>query len=31
MSKPLSVHELQNHYHDMTKVDLVREPGVKAD
>jgi hypothetical protein len=31
MVKPLSVHELQNHYHDMTKVDLEREPGVKAD
>jgi hypothetical protein len=31
MIKPLSVHELQNHYYNMTKVDLVREPGVKAD
>jgi hypothetical protein len=31
MRNPLSVHELQNHYHDMTKVDLVREPAVKAD
>ena len=26
--EPLSVHQLQNHYHDMTKVDLTR--GVSA-
>ena len=26
--QPISVHELQNHYHQMTKVDLVR--GVQA-
>jgi hypothetical protein len=30
ITQPISVHELQNHYHQMTKVDLVREPGVKA-
>jgi hypothetical protein len=24
ITRPLSVHELQNHYHAMTKVDLVR-------
>jgi len=30
MTNPLSVHELQNHYFDMTKVHLEREPGVKA-
>jgi hypothetical protein len=27
---PLTVHELQNHYFDMTKVHLEREPGVNA-
>ena len=26
--QPLSVHELQNHYHQMTKIDLTR--GVQA-
>ena len=30
MAQSISVHELQNHYHDMTKVDLVREPAVRA-
>ncbi|HWK06618.1 MAG TPA: hypothetical protein VNS58_23445 [Puia sp.] len=36
IKQPLSVHELQNHYHSMTKVDLTREvaqvstPGVQA-
>ena len=25
MNHPLSVHELQNHYHQMTKVDLTRD------
>jgi hypothetical protein len=25
MSHPISVHELQNHFHQMTKVDLTRE------
>ena len=32
ITEPMSVHQLQNHYHSMTKVDLVREPapGVKA-
>ena len=30
ITRELTVHELQNHYHQMTKVDLVREPGVKA-
>lgn len=25
ISTPLSVHQLQNHYHQMTKVDLTRE------
>jgi len=30
ITRPLNVHELQNHYHDMTKVDLVREPMLKA-
>ena len=28
IQQPLSVHELQNHYHQMTKVDLTR--GIKA-
>ncbi|MDP4150595.1 MAG: hypothetical protein Q8927_12035 [Bacteroidota bacterium] len=30
MAKPLYVHELQNHYYEMTKVHLEREPMVKA-
>jgi len=30
ITQPLSVHQLQNHYHGMTKVDLVREPGVEV-
>jgi len=30
MAQPLSIHQLQNHFHDMTKVDLVREPDVQA-
>ena len=30
ITRALMVHELQNHYHDMTKVSLVRAPGVKA-
>ncbi|HMH21637.1 MAG TPA: hypothetical protein VK563_07670 [Puia sp.] len=30
MAQPISVHELQNHYHDMTKIDLVREPAVRV-
>ena len=30
IESPIFVHELQNHYHSMTKVDLVREPGVQA-
>jgi hypothetical protein len=30
MNNPLTVHELQNHYYDMTKVHLEREPEVKA-
>jgi len=30
MTQPISVHELQNHYHDMTKVHLVREPAVRV-
>jgi hypothetical protein len=30
MSQPISVHELQNHYYDMTKVHLEREPAVRA-
>jgi hypothetical protein len=30
ITHPVSVHELQNHYHSMTKVDLVREPDVHA-
>ena len=25
MTQPLSVHGLQNHFHDMTKIDLTRE------
>ncbi len=30
ISRPLSVHELQNHYHAMTKVDLVRSTEEKV-
>jgi len=30
ITQPLSVHELQNHYHSMTKIDLAREPEMKA-
>jgi hypothetical protein len=30
ITQPISVHELQNHYHQMTKVDLIREPGVEV-
>ena len=30
MTQPLSVHGLQNHYHQMTKVDLTRSTGVSA-
>lgn len=30
ITEPLFVHELQNHYHQMTKVDLTRSPGVQA-
>jgi hypothetical protein len=30
MAKSLYVHELQNHYYEMTKVHLVREPMVKV-
>ncbi len=30
ITREIMVHELQNHYQQMTKVDLVREPGVKA-
>ena len=30
ITEPIFVHELQNHYHQMTKVDLVRTPGVQA-
>ena len=25
MTQPIAVHNLQNHFHDMTKIDLVRE------
>lgn len=28
ITQPLSIHALQNHYHSMTKIDLVREVGV---
>jgi hypothetical protein len=31
ITRELTVHELQNHYRQMTKVELVREPGVKAE
>ena len=30
MTHPLTVHQLQNYYHEMTKVDLVRAPVVGA-
>jgi hypothetical protein len=30
IAQPLSVHMLQNHYHSMTKVDLMRPVGVSA-
>jgi hypothetical protein len=30
MMQPLSVHGLQNHYHQMTKVDLTRSAAVSA-
>src|ERR1700744_4893739 len=30
ITQPLSVHGLQNHYHQMTKVDLFRSPGVST-
>jgi hypothetical protein len=30
ITRPLSVHELQNYFHEMTKVDLTRSPGVQA-
>ena len=30
ITHPLSVNELQNHFHDMTKVDLVRAPDVQV-
>jgi hypothetical protein len=30
ITQPLAVHQLQNHYHSMTKVDLVRTVGVSA-
>jgi hypothetical protein len=30
ITQPLAVHQLQNHYHSMTKVDLVRTSGVSA-
>jgi hypothetical protein len=30
IQQPLSVHGLQNHYHQMTKVDLTRASGVAA-
>jgi hypothetical protein len=30
IAQPLAVHQLQNHYHSMTKVDLVRPSGVSA-
>jgi hypothetical protein len=28
--RPIFVHDLQNHYNQMTKIDLTREPGVQA-
>ena len=28
--QPIAVHQLQNHYHQMTKVDLARTPAVQA-
>ena len=30
ITEPMSVHQLQNHYHSMTKVDLMRPVGVSA-
>jgi hypothetical protein len=30
MTHPLSIHQLQNQFHEMTKVDLVRTPDVQA-
>jgi hypothetical protein len=30
MTHPLSIHALQNQFHEMTKVDLVRAPDVQA-
>lgn len=30
ITRPLFVHELQNYFHEMTKVDLTRSPGVQA-
>jgi hypothetical protein len=30
ITRDISVHELQQHYHQMTKVDLAREPGVQV-
>lgn len=30
ITHPVSVHELQNYYHEMTKVNLVRAPDVKV-
>lgn len=30
ITQPLTVHMLQNHYHSMTKVDLMRPVGVSA-
>src|ERR1700733_12654304 len=30
ITRELMVHELQNHYRQMTKVELAREPGVQA-
>ena len=30
ITHPVSVHELQNYYHEMTKVDLVRAPDVQV-
>jgi hypothetical protein len=30
ITQPLNVHELQNHYRQMTKVELVRSQGIQA-
>jgi hypothetical protein len=30
LKHPLTVHQLQNYYHEMTKVDLVRAPGERV-